>query len=553
MLPDTLDPITLEIWWSRLAAIADEAATALLRTSFSTVIRESNDYVTVLMNARGETIAECTLGIPAFAALVGRATRRILATFPAEGWREGDVVLTNDPWIGTGHLPDIVVIMPIFYEGRLVAFAGSAGHAPDIGGAFRGGPTELIEEGVLIPPVRLYRAGVRNDDLVALFLANIRQKDIVLGDIEAQVSANKVCIRRAQEFLHDTGQADFERLGAAIQDLAEKAMRDAIAALPDGVYRANLEADGADTPTHIACAITIAGDHMSVDYAGTSAQVTHAINSVFNYTQAYTIYPLKCVLDPHSRRNEGSYRAVTVTAPEGSILNPVFPAPVLARHLTGHLLSCVLYQALAPIMPERVIADSGGAPALRAHFAGESGGRRFGQLLFASAGMGASHARDGLSTTAFPTNSGAGSIEALEAVSPLLFRKKELRADSGGAGRQRGGLGQDVEVVNITRGPIQLTLLGDRERHPALGLLGGGSGAAAAAAVSDGRAAAMKSRTLIAPGQSVTIRFAGGGGYGPAAERSPAAIAEDVRQGLVTPEAAARDYPQLAQSEEAPA
>jgi N-methylhydantoinase B len=550
MLPDTFDPITLEIWWSRLVAIADEAATALLRTSFSTVIRESNDYVTVLMNARGETIAECTLGIPAFAALVGRATRRILETFPHADWREGDVVLTNDPWIGTGHLPDIVVIMPIFHEGRLVAFAGSAGHAPDIGGVFRGGPTELIEEGVLIPPVRLYRGGQRNDDLVALFLANIRQTDIVLGDIEAQVSANQVCIRRAQEFLRDTGQADFERLGAAVHDLAEKAMRDAIAALPDGVYRAALEADGAETPTRIACAITIAGDHMSVDYAGSSPQVTHPINSVFNYTQAYTIYPLKCVLDPHSRRNEGSYRAVTVTAPEGSILNPVFPAPVLARHLTGHLLSCVLYQALAPIMPERVIADSGGAPALRAHFAGQGKEGRFGQLLFASAGMGASRGRDGLSTTAFPTNSGAGSVEALEAVSPLLFRRKEFRPDSGGVGRQRGGLGQDVEVANITDTPIQLTLLGDRERHPALGLLGGGPGAPASALVSDGRGAAMKSRTLVAPQQSVTIRFAGGGGYGPPSERSAAAIAEDVRQGFVTQEAAARDYPTQVQSRE---
>ena len=550
MRPDTLDPITLEIWWSRLVAIADEAATALLRTSFSTVIRESNDYVTVLMNARGETIAECTLGIPAFAALVGRATRRILEAFPRETWREGDVVMTNDPWIGTGHLPDIVVIMPVFHAGRLVAFAGSAGHAPDIGGVFRGGPTELIEEGVLIPPVRLYRGGQRNDDLVALFLANIRQTDIVLGDIEAQVSANQVCSRRAQEFLDDTGQADFEQLGAAIHDLAEKAMRDAIAALPDGVYRASLEADGAETPTRIACAITIAGDHMSVDYAGSSPQVTHPINSVFNYTQAYTIYPLKCVLDPHSRRNEGSYRAVTVTAPEGSILNPIFPAPVLARHLTGHLLSCVLYRALAPIMPERVIADSGGAPALRAHFAGQGGGGRFGQLLFASAGMGASRGRDGLSTTAFPTNSGAGSIEALEAVSPLLFRRKEFRPDSGGAGRQRGGLGQDVEVANITDTPIQLTLLGDRERHPALGLLGGGPGAPASAVVSDGSMAAMKSRTVVAPGQSVTIRFAGGGGYGPPSERSAAAIAEDVRQGFVTEEAAARDYPAQVQTRE---
>lgn len=544
MSTDDIDPITLEIWWSRLIAIADEAATTLLRTSFSTVIRESNDYVTVLMNAEGDTIAECTLGIPAFAALVGRAMRTMLKTWPREVWREGDVVITNDPWIGTGHLPDIVVVMPIFHEGQVVGFSGSAAHAPDIGGGFTGGPTELIQEGVLIPPVRLYRAGERNDDLLNLFLSNIRLKEVVLGDIEAQINANRVCGRRAIEFLNDTGQGDFVRLSHSVHALSEKAMRRAIAALPDGVYRSVVEADGVeDQPTRIECAITIAGDSMVIDYAGTSPQVTRSINSTMNYTQAYSIYPLKCVLDPLTRRNEGSYRPVTVTAPEGTIVNPRFPAPVAARHLTGHLLSCAIYQALAPIIPERVIADSGGAPALRANFSGvRKDGGRFGLLLFASAGMGASRTRDGLSTTAFPTNSGAGSVEALEAVSPLVFRRKEFRVDSGGAGRMRGGLGQECEVLNVTPHPIGLVLLGDRERHPAQGIMGGGEGAPAGAVFNDGRLAPMKSRSTIAPGESVTLLFAGGGGYGPPDERETSAITEDVRQGFISKSAAERDY-----------
>lgn len=541
---DEIDPITLEIWWSRLVAIADEAAATLLRTSFSTVIRESNDYVTVLMDAHGNTIAECTLGIPAFAALVGRASRAILAQFPVHAWAEGDVVITNDPWIATGHLPDIAIILPIFYQGKLVGFSGSAAHAPDIGGGFKGGPTELLEEGILIPPLWLYRAGVRNDELVKLFLANIRLKDIVLGDIEAQINANRVCQHRAREFLHDTAQSSFERIARAVNGFSETAMRRAIADLPDGTYCSEILADGASgNPTHIVCTIKIEQETMTVDYDGTSSQVSTAINSTLNYTQAYTMYPLKCILDPVTRRNEGSYRPIKITAPQGTIVNPTFPAPVAARHLTGHLLSCAVYQALAPVLPERVIADCGGAPALRVGFSGvKPDGTRFGLILFASAGMGASLSRDGLSTTAFPTNSGAGSVEALEASSPLLFRRKELRVDSGGIGRRRGGLGQECEVVNVTDKPVHMVLLGDRERHPALGMMGGGPGAPSIATLHDGRVVPMKSRTLIEPGASVRLFFAGGGGYGPVQERETEAIEEDLRQGYISTEAAMHDY-----------
>ncbi len=537
-----VDPITLEILWSRLIAVADEAATTLLRTAFSPIIRESNDYATCLMNVRGESLAECSGGIPTFAGLLGRTARHFLQKFPAETWQEGDCVITNNPWIGTGHLPDIAMIVPIFHAGRLVAFSGTAAHTPDVGGSLGG--REIFEEGVHIPPMHLYRAGKRNEGMLELFLNNVRLPELVLGDLEAQVTANAVCRRRAADFLKDSGLSDFIALSRELQALSESAMRAAIRALPDGTYHSAIDADGFDDqPTHIECAITVDGDSMKVDYAGSSPQNSHMTNCTLNYTQAYSIYPLKCVLDPFTRRNEGSYRPITVTAPEGTIVNARFPSAVAARHLSGHLLSCALYQALADVLPERIIADSGGAPALRVLFSGKN--RRdepFSTILFASAGMGASCAADGLSTTAFPTNSGAGSLEALEAVSPLLFVRKEFRPDSGGAGRLRGGLGQVCEVENLSDKPIQVTIMGDRERHPALGIAGGRPGACAGAMVNGTKSVRLKSRTALALGSTVALHFAGGGGFGNPAERDRAAIERDLLEGKITPAGAARDY-----------
>jgi N-methylhydantoinase B len=539
-----INPITLEIWWSRLVAIVDESATTLLRTAFSTIIREANDYTVVLLNAQGETIAECRAGIPAFAALMGVMTRHVLKKFPLETWREGDCVITNHPWLATGHLPDIAMVSPIFHGGNLIGFAGTAAHAPDIGGTPSMGMTELISEGLLIPPVRMARAGERNTDMLDLFMSNVRLAGQVLGDLEAQSAAHDICRRRTIEFLQETGEVDLQALSSAVHARSEKVMRQAIAAIPDGVYRSSLDADGVEgQPTHIECAVTVAGDNMHIDYSGSSPQVRYAVNCTINYTTAYSIYPVKILLDPHTRRNEGSYKPITVTAPAGSIVGANFPAPVMARHLTGHLLSCALYQALAPVLPEGIIADSGGAPALRVQFAGETPDKQpFALILFASAGMGASARNDGLSTTAFPSNSGNGSIEALEAVAPLLFTKKEYRVDSGGAGRHRGGLGQDVQVENIAGRPLRVALLGDRERHPALGVLGGRPGASARAAFDHGVAPTLKSINPMPPGGRLTLSFAGGGGYGPPALRERTAIAGDIDAGLVTPEAAMRDY-----------
>jgi N-methylhydantoinase B len=542
---EVFDPVTLEIFWSRLISIADEAAAGLLRTAFSTIVRESNDYATVLMDRHGNSVSENTGGIASFSCILPRTTKTFLERFPAETWRPGDCVITNDPWLATGHLPDFTFVSPIFHRGALVGFAGSIAHSPDVGGALWSADCrELFEEGIRIPPIRFLREGKRNEELIDIIMSNVRVPRQVLGDFEAQVTANEVCVRRVEEFLGDVGLADLQSLATAVHTRADAAMRRAITAVPDGTYRATLEADGFDEQiTRIVCAVTVSGDRMHIDYAGTSPQIDRGINCVLNYTHAYSVYPVKCALDPFSPRNEGSYQAISVAAPEGSILNPRFPAPVGARQLTGHLLAGAIYQALAEVVPDRIIAESGAAPSMRALFSGlDRNGDRFSQVLFATGGMGASPHRDGLPTTSFPTNVGAGSIEAFESVSPLVVWRKQLRPDSGGAGHYRGGLGQEAEIEVRSPSPLRLSLLSDRRDHPALGVLGGASGAPALIEFGDGTRPHPKSRTTIAPGTRLRMIYAGGGGYGDPKTRDPDAVAADLRDEYITPAVARAEY-----------
>ena len=542
---DVFDPVTLEIFWSRLISIADESAAALLRTSFSTIVRESNDFGTVLMDANGDSLSENTGGIPSFSGILPRTLKHFLAKYPPQTWKPGDCVITNDPWLATGHLPDITMAMPIFYQGALVGFSGSVAHSPDIGGSLWSADCrELFEEGLRIPPMKYLKEGEPNPDLHDMILSNVRLPDQVLGDLNAQVTANQVCGRRLVEFLDDAELADLSGLSRTLQQRAEAAMRDAIERVPDGIYHATLDADGFDADeTHIACTITVKGSDLEIDYTGTSPQINRGLNTVMNYTYAYSAYPIKCALDPNTPRNEGSYRPITVSAPPGSLLNPHYPAPCNARQLTGHLLAGVIYRALAEAIPGLVIADSGSAPSMRAVFSGlDRRGNRFSQILFASGGMGASAHDDGLPTTAFPTNAGAGSIEAFESVSPLIVWKKEFRIDSGGAGRYRGGLGQECEIEIRSTEPLQLSLLSGRWRHPALGVLGGHAGATSAIDFSDGTVPHQKSRTTIEPGMRLRLRYAGGGGYGDPKARDPNLVRDDIKNGYISAEAARRDY-----------
>lgn len=542
---DRFDPITLEILWSRLISIADEAAAALVRTAFSTIVRECNDYSCVLMDANGDLISENRGTTPSFSCILPRTTKQFFKRYPPETWKPGDCVITNDPWLATGHLPDFTLVTPIFHKGKLVGFSGSIAHSPDVGGALWGADTrEVYEEGIRVLPTKLLREGKRNEDLIEVLMANVRVPEPVLGDLEAQITANEVCARSVADFLTDTGLDDLEDLSRLLQERAETQMRRDIEAVPDGTYHATLDADGFDDDkTHIACAVTVEGSEIHIDYAGTSPQIGRAINCVYNYTYAYSVYPVKCLLNPFTARTEGSYRPLSVSAPEGSILNPRFPAPVGARQLTGHLLAGVIYKALAPVVPDKVIAECGGAPTMRAVFSGnKADGNRFSQILFASGGMGAAPHRDGLPTIAFPTNVGAGSMEAFESLAPLIVWKKELRADSGGPGKFRGGLGQVCEVEARAETPMALSLLSDRRYNPAQGVLGGAPGALAEIELSDGTIPHQKARTVIEPGTRLTLRFAGGGGYGAPGDRDPELIEADLRDGYITADGAKRDY-----------
>jgi N-methylhydantoinase B len=544
-LAEEFDPVSLEILWNRLISIADESAAALLRTSFSTIVRESNDFATVLMDSNGNSLSENTGGIASFNGVLPITLGHFLKRFPKQTWKPGDCVITNDPWLATGHLPDITMVMPIFHQGELVAFSGSIAHSPDIGGSLWSADCqELYEEGLRIPPIHYMREGEVVGNVSDFILGNVRVPDQVLGDLNAQVIANTVCARRLGEFLDDSAMVDLGALSSALLSRADVAMRKAIEQVPDGVYRATVDADGFDADeTHIECAITVDGQQMHIDYAGTSAQIGRGLNCVMNYTLAYSTYPVKCMLDPETPRNEGSYRPITVSAPEGSILNPTYPAPCNARQLTGHLLAGVIYKALAEAIPDQVIAECGGAPTMRAVFSGYGeGDTRFSQILFASGGMGASTRADGLPTTAFPTNAGAGSIEAFESVSPLIVWKKELREDSGGAGEFRGGLGQECVIQSTSTRPMQLSLLSDRWKHPASGMLGGGAGARSEIQFEDGRVPHPKSRTRMEPGERLTMRYAGGGGCGDPRQRRRDSVAADLANGYISKDSARNDY-----------
>lgn len=539
------DPVTLEILWSRLISIADESAAALLRTSFSTIVRESNDFATVLMDANGDSLAENTAGIPSFVGMLPDALKAFVKRIPIEKWNPGDCIITNDPWIGSGHLPDITMAAPIFHNGKLVGFSGSIAHLPDIGGAgWSSDGRELFEEGIRIMPMKFLKEGEPNEDVFDFITANVRVPSQVIGDIYAQVTAQRVCADRLQEFLDDAELDDLSGLSGALLERADTAMRKAIEEVPDGTYRAALDADGYDEDeTHIECAITVNGSDLHIDYDGTSKQIDRGLNSVMKYTYAYSTYPVKCALDPDTPRNEGSYRSVSVAAPEGSILNPTFPAPVNARQLTGHLLAAVIYECLAQAVPDRVIAECGGAPTMRSVYSGvDDGGNRFSQIFFASGGMGASPVADGHSCTAFPTNSGSGSIEAFESLAPLLVWKKEFRPDSGGAGEFMGGLGQEVEIEITADDDIRLSMMSDRQKYAAKGLLGGLEGATVEIDKSDGTKPHPKARSILKPGDRLTMRFGGGGGYGSTDKRDPEAIRNDLRNGYITTAFAKRHY-----------
>jgi len=414
----------------------------------------------------------------------------------------------------------------------------------DIGGTLWSADTrEVFEEGIRIPPLLYLAEGRVNADLQAMIRANVRLPEPVLGDIAAQIAAGETAARGLRDLIAREGIDHLTPISREICARTERAMRAAIAAIPDGTYRSALDLDGTgEEPVHIEVAVEKRGEELFIDYTGTSPEVGRALNTVLNYTEAYSCYPVKCALDPATPRNEGSYRMIHVSAPEGSILNPRFPAPVHARQLVGHCLAAAIYEALAPVLGERIVAESGSAPTLRVLVSGyREERRRYTAILFINGGMGARARRDGLSATCFPFNVVCGSMEIIEALSPLRIWRKELACDSGGPGRFRGGLGQDVEIELTGDRPAMLSLLVERVHHPARGVLGGASGAASRV-VWNGcdNGFALKGKSPIAAGDRLRVRYPGGGGFGNPRERDRASVRADLESELIS-EIAARE------------
>lgn len=534
---ETLDPITLEVLWTRLISAVDEAALTLHRTSFSTVVRESHDYTCMLLDVEGRAVAQATRSIPSFIGTLPATVKAFLKRYPAETLAPGDVLITNDPWFGTGHLPDLTIAQPLFRGSRLVGFAGAIAHMPDIGGRRRSPDNrEIYEEGLQIPILKLYEAGRLNETLMAMIRKNVRVPDEVAGDMHAMVGACGHMQVGLTTLMDEYQLTSLDRLAGEYIGRTETAMRNAIEMIPDGDYYAETWIDSFDTakPLLICTRLTVAGGDLVVDFEGTALQNNSPLNAVLGYTAAYSIYALKCVLLPEVANNEGIYLPIKIKAPEGCFLNVRYPSAVEARATVGHYSTSAVLNALAQALPDSVPAESG-IPLHGFTISGRRNGRAFSGIFFFNGGFGARPDADGPSTLSFPTNVSNTPVEMLERFFPIRFHEKVFIPDSGGKGQYRGGLGQRV-VMEVTEAEhVSLSLLSQRLSFPAVGRQGGGNGRAERLLLNGEPVEGGKPFQAKA-GDVFTLELPGGGGYGPAEERDPGLVAWDHEQGFVEAE-----------------
>ncbi len=522
------DPIFLEVFWTRVRSIADEAAKLIIRTSFSTLSTEANDFAVVVTDSQGRALAENSGSIPSFIGTLPRTVRAAMSVIGVNEMRPGDIYITNNPWIGTGHLNDVCLVKPIFHLDKLIGFAATAVHVPDIGGKIWSvDARELYEEGFHIPIMRFLREGKPDDSLITLIKTNVRTPEQTVGDIWSQVGAVELVADRLSDVLQEYALDGVDELAEALFLRGEQAMRQSILKLKDGVYRYEMLTDGFDTNFTFSVAVKISGSDIECDFSGTSPQQPRAINCVLAYTQAMTVYAIKCLLLPDLPNNDGLFRPIRVSAPEGSLLNPTSPAPVGGRSCTGHYVPILIFGALQFVLPDRVMAGAG-SPLWIANLSGtRSDGKPFATVLFYNGGMGATAGKDGSSAMSWPSNISPTPVEVAERDSPIFFQYKRLRPGSGGKGRTRGGLGEEICFVNKHEGPLSIVFLTERLRVPAPGLGGGGDGACGEVLI-NGLSIDSRRPHVLAPGDEVTLRTPGGGGYGAAGERAEALTSYDL-------------------------
>jgi len=543
------DPVTLEILWRRLLSIVDEADAAVARTAFSSLLRDAHDYTCMFTDRRGRELAQGSFATPGQSGAMALGVKRLVQSLPPDSFNAGDAFITNDPWALAGHLNDVCVLSPIFYQDRLVGFTACVLHHADIGGRVASDNHDVFEEGLFIPLVKLYDAGKLNDAVMDMIRWNVRTPEQVIGDIRSQIAANHVCAEQVCRMLAEHHLDSLDDLADEIISRSERSIRESIAKVPSGVYRAEgvIEQMEGRADLIIKCAIEVAGSDINVDLTGSSPQVDWGGNVVLNFTYAYVHMAVKSIFDPDLPNNDGCAAPIHLIAPEGTVVNCKFPAAVAARMQIGHFMTEIIYRALSGALPNRVVAGSGGTPATMQVFYGRrNNGQPFHAVLIRGGGLGAGSGRDGEGSFIFPANGANTPVEILESDSPLIVERRELLTDSGGAGEQRGALGRR-EVFRVPddnyapQPPVNLGIQSGRFRIPPDGLFGGKPGAKANFLIND-KVGNPYTLTRLKPGDVVVMDAAGGGGYGDPKKREREAIIRDVRDGKVSRESALKDY-----------
>jgi len=535
------DPVSLGIMWDRLNSITDEMTNALIRTSFSTIVREGYDLSVVLFDAHGRSLAQGRKSAVGHSGTAPNTVRYVVEHFPVERMRPGDVFITNDSWHGTGHIYDMNFVRPAFRGGTLVGFTFSDSHMPDIGGVgFAANTADMYAEGLRVPPSRLMREGVPNEELLNLIRANVRVNEQVVGDMMANVTCNELGERLLVEFMEEYGIDDLSPLADAILSQSEAVMREKISEMPDGVYHSELVMEGLGEPIKLVCKATITGSDIHLDFTGTDPIVAGGINTPMCYTRAHSIYAVRLLTVPTLPCNEGSTRPITFTAPDNCILNALPPAPTAGRHVVGHYATPLVLQALESAVPQRVQANSGMVDLISVQ-GQHPEGHDISLMYFTCGGYGAQEGMDGIPAMPTPTSIKAVPVEVWESLTGFTMVSKRIVPDSGGVGQFRGGPGHELVFRNDTGHLLNLSLFGRQTQFPAKGMRGGGSGQPHVYLI-DGQPVDPIGRHQLPVGSTLTVIEPGGGGFGDPKLRDPAAVRADVHDGFLTPAAALRDY-----------
>jgi N-methylhydantoinase B len=527
-----IDPVTLEVIWNRFLSVANEQQDALIRTAFSTIVRESQDLACGMFDTKGRMIAQSLSGTPGHINAMATSMKHFLAAFPPDKLAPGDVLITNDPWQTAGQINDITITTPIFRDGKMVALFANTCHSADIGGRILSAEArEVFEEGLRIPIMKLFNRGEPNHTLMQIVRINVRQPDEVIGDFYAQTACNDAGGRALLEMMDEFGLDSIDAIADEIIHRSEEAVRAEIRKLPNGEWSNETWSDGFEAPIVVRCAVKVSGDDIFIDFTGSSPQSTRGINVVFNYTHAYASFAIKAAICPDVPHNEGSFRPVHVSAPAGSILNALDPAPVASRQVIGHFIPSAIFAALSGALPGRLMAP-GADPIWLSVWRGQN--PPFTLTVFQVGGTGARPTKDGLNAVGFPSGVAGVPAEVIESLSPVILKQRQLRPDSGGPGTWRGGLGQLTEFRRRGEGRWSVSSIADRTQYAAPGLLGGQAGATGAVSLGNGTQLHAKALMDLQSSDVVHVNLPGGGGYGVPMKRDVEKVLWDVIEGYIT-------------------